>query len=246
MLPRFYAPELDPSSPRVTLPPDEARHLLRVLRLGVGDAVAVFDGRGIEFRAVIETAARDVVTLHLVERMAVPPSPAVQIVVAQAVLKGGSMDDAVRDATMLGAESIEPLLTAHTDVKPALAMRPATLDRWRRIVLASAKQSRRATLPTVHEPRTFDAWMRQPSTEMVLMFVEPAAAIEARPLRDCVNHVVPPRVAVVLGPEGGWAAEELERARAAGCRLVMLGPLTLRAESMAVAAMAALTAIWER
>jgi len=246
MLPRFYAPELDPSSPGVTLPADEARHASRVLRLSVGDAVAVFDGRGTEFRAVIETAARDVVALRLVERTPAPPSPAVRIVVAQAVLKGGSMDDAVRDATMLGAEAIEPLLTAHTDVKPALAMRPATIERWRRIALASTKQSRRATLPPVHEPRTFDAWMRQPSAEMVLMFVEPSAAAEARALRDSVNHVVPPRVAVLLGPEGGWAVDELEAAKAAGCRMVTLGPLTLRAESMAVAALAALTAIWER
>lgn len=246
MLPRFYAPELDPTSPRVTLPADEARHLSRVLRLGVGDAVAVFDGRGIEFRAVVETVARHVVTLHLVERLVVPPSPAVQIVVAQAVLKAGSMDAAVRDATMLGAESIEPLLTQHTDVKPALALRPATLERWRRIVLASAKQSRRVTLPPVHEPRTFDAWLRQPSSEMVLMFVEPSAASEARPLRECLDSVVPPRVAVLLGPEGGWSARELERAWAAGCRLVTLGPRTLRAESMAVAAIAALTVIWER
>ena len=88
--------------------------------------------------------------------------------------------------------------------------------------------------------------MRQPSAEMVLMFVEPSAAAEARALRDSVNHVVPPRVAVLLGPEGGWAVDELEAAKAAGCRMVTLGPLTLRAESMAVAALAALTAIWER
>ena len=246
MLPRFYAPDLDPASPRVTLPADEAHHLSRVLRLASGDEVAVFDGRGNEFHAVVESAARDAVTLRLAARAVVPSSPAVRIAVVQAVLKGGSMDDAVRDATMLGAESIEPLLTAHTDVKPSFATRPATLERWRRIALASAKQSRRATLPLVLEPRSFDAWIQTPSAEMVLMFVEPAAATEAKPLRDLVDHMVPPRAAVLLGPEGGWAAEELERAKLAGCRLVTVGPLTLRAESMAVAAMAALTAIWER
>jgi 16S rRNA (uracil1498-N3)-methyltransferase len=78
---------------------------------------------------------------------------------------------------------------------------------------------------------------------MVLMFVEPSAECEPQRLRDVLDHRVPARVAVMLGPEGGWAAAELESARAAGCLLVTLGPLTLRAESMPVAALAALLAL---
>src|SRR5688572_16178803 len=102
MLPRFYAPDLDPERASVTLPADEARHLTRVLRLGAGAEVSVFDGRGLEFRAVVEVAVRDTVSLRLLEPLPAPASPPVQMIVVQAVLKGSSMDDAVRDATMMG------------------------------------------------------------------------------------------------------------------------------------------------
>src|SRR5918999_3015060 len=97
MLPRFYAPDLDRDAPRVTLPRDEARNLSRVLRLTAGDEATVFDGRGAELRAVVETSVRDVAILRLLAPVTPPPSPPVQIVVVQAVLKGSSMDDAVRD-----------------------------------------------------------------------------------------------------------------------------------------------------
>ena len=244
MLPRFYAPDLDPAATFITLSVEEARHLTRVLRLATGDAVSVFDGRGREFEAVIDTAVRETVTLRIGAPVTVPPAPAVRIIVGQAVLKGDSMDDAIRDATMMGAEAIEPLLTTHIDVKPSFVTRDVTLDRWKRVALASTKQCRRATLPRVEAPRPFADWIQAPSAEMVLMFVEPSASTRVRPLRDVLAHAVPPRAAVLLGPEGGWSAEELELARAAGCLFVTLGSLTLRAESMPVAALSAINAIW--
>src|SRR5688572_8958644 len=206
MLPRFFAPQLDPAASFVTLPADEARHLTRVLRLGAGADVAVFDGRGAEFHAVVDTAVRETVTLKLVARRPVPAAPAVQLVVAQAVLKGSSMDDAIRDATMMGAASIEPLLTAHTDVKPSFVTRDTTVERWRRIALASVKQSRRATLPQVHAPRSFADWIAALPVEMLLIFVEPSAGGEPTPLKGLLDHRVPPVAAVLLGPEGGWSS----------------------------------------
>lgn len=244
MLPRFYVPDLHGELGRVTLPAEEARHLTRVLRLRAGDEVAVFDGRGMEFRAVVETAVRDTASLQLVEPLPVPAGPRVQITVVQAVLKGSSMDDAVRDATMMGASAIEPLLTAHTDVKVSVARRPATVERWRRIALAAAKQSRRASLPEIREPRSFDEWIASPSGEMDLLFVEPAAVCAPGPLRALLAQPIPARAAALLGPEGGWAAEEIDAALRHGCLPVTLGPLTLRAESMPIAALAALGAIW--
>ncbi|HEY0873339.1 MAG TPA: RsmE family RNA methyltransferase, partial [Vicinamibacterales bacterium] len=153
MLPRFYAPDLDPDLALVALSPEEARHLTRVLRLGAGAEVSVFDGRGTEFRAEVEVAVRETVSLRLLERLPAPPSLSVQTVVVQAVLKGSSMDDAIRDATMMGAEAIEPVLTAHTDVKASFVRRPETLERWHRVALAAVKQSRRATLPAIAPPR---------------------------------------------------------------------------------------------
>ena len=243
MLPRFYAPDLDAELASVILPADEARHLTRVLRLGAGAEVAVFDGRGTEYRAVVEAAVRETAALRIVERLPTPPPPAVRVNLVLAVLKGDNMDAAVRDGTMMGAESIQPVLTDHTDVKPSFARRPETLARWRRVAMASVKQCRRATLPVIHEPQNFSAWLASSDSQVRLMFVEPSAAEKRLPLKAALTMPMPATAAVILGPEGGWSREELQAAAAAGCTLVTLGPLTLRADAVPVAAMAALAAL---
>ncbi|MEO6214360.1 MAG: RsmE family RNA methyltransferase [Vicinamibacterales bacterium] len=245
MLPRFFAPHMDADQSTVALPSEEARHLTRVLRLAAGDEVAVFDGRGREFRAVIEVAVRDTASLRLIEPVPPAPAPTVPIVVVQAVLKGSSMDEAVRDATMMGAEAIDPVLTAHSDVKASRARRGDTVERWRRVALAAVKQSRRATLPLISEPRRLEDWFGAPGYEMTLLFVEPSASCGARPLASVLAGRRPARAAVMLGPEGGWTAAEIETALRNRCLPVTLGPLTLRAESMPVAALAALAALWQ-
>src|SRR6185437_4561173 len=138
MLPRFLA-AIDDASGTARLDADEARHLSQVLRLGVGGEVAVFDGAGREFRARVETIARDGAVVRLIEEHESAPEPAVRVTLAQAVLKGEKMDDVVRDATMMGVAAIEPLVSAHTaaHLKPGHAP-----DRWRRIAIASAKIGR--------------------------------------------------------------------------------------------------------
>ena len=244
MLPRFYAPDLDPDLATVMLPAEEARHLTRVLRLGAGAEVSVFDGRGTEFRALIEAAVRETASLRLLDRLPAPPAPAVQTVVVQAVLKGSSMDDAIRDATMMGAEAIEPVLTAHTDVKASFVRRPETVERWRRVALAAVKQSRRATLPAISPPRALSEWLSAPSGAMKLIFVEPTVQTVPLDLKSALEYHVPARAEVLLGPEGGWAQDEVDAAIAIGSVPVRLGALTLRAESMPVAALAALAVIW--
>lgn len=244
MLPRFYAPNLDPELASVMLPPDEARHLTRVLRLGAGAEVSVFDGRGADYRAVVEAAVRETASLRILERLPSAPSPAVRVTVVQAVLKGDSMDAAVRDATMLGAEAIVPVLTAHTDVKPSFARRPETLDRWRRVALASVKQCRRATLPVIHETRELEQWIAAPPSGLRLMCVEPSAEGAARTLSSLRGELRGDTVTVLLGPEGGWSPGEIAAAVAAGCVPVTLGPLTLRADAMAVAALVAVQVSW--
>lgn len=240
MLPRFYAPTLDPAALEVTLPPDEAAHLARVLRLGPGDAVAVFDGRGREFRARVARVERGAVTLALEEAVTPAAEPAVRLALVQAVLKAEAMDDVVRDATMMGVARIDPIVTGHVAVKERVATSDRAVERWRRIAVSSAKQCRRATVPAIAVPRRFDAWLRQPEDEWRLMLVEPTAWKGGSDLETLVGRPRPASAALLVGPEGGWSAEERERAVAAGCIPVSLGSLTLRADAVPVAAVAIL------
>ncbi len=247
-LPRFLAPSLDPASPEVTLPVEEARHLTRVLRLSSGSRVAVFDGKGREFLATVKSASRDRVTLRLEGAVEAVPDPRIPITLVQAILKGGKMDDVVRDATMMGVVEIVPLLSEHISVKPAAIAKGKPEERWTRVAIASAKQCRRATIPAVRPPIDLGSWIsdRRREGSVTLILVEPNVSdSRVQALRQFMHGPQPARACIVAGPEGGWSPGEVEAAIAGGCVPVTLGRLTLRADAVALVALSALTAIWE-
>jgi 16S rRNA (uracil1498-N3)-methyltransferase len=244
VLPRFLVTDLDPASATASVTGGEAHHLSRVLRLGAGDEVIVFDGRGLERRATIERIAGSAVAVRLGEALTPAAERRVPLTLAQAVLKGTSMDEVVRDATMIGAARIVPLVTAHTVARKAAA--PHGAERWRRVALASTKQCRRSRIPEVTEPLAFDAWIARPRDGVGLLLVEPSVTgVEPMLVRGLASRDHPSAATLLVGPEGGWAADEVQAALAGGCVPITLGPLTLRAEAVPLAALAALTVVWD-
>jgi 16S rRNA (uracil1498-N3)-methyltransferase len=233
-LARFYVPDLDPQVGNVSLSSDEAAHLTRVLRLQVGDDISVFDGRGHEFRARVTSASRREVHIEVLEPLVPAPEPRVPITLVQAVLKGDKMDAVVRDATMMGVAAIDPVVSSRT-----IARVPRTdNDRWLRVSVASVKQCRRAVVPVITTPRPFDDWLRSSAHGLRLMLVEPAASSpETCSLHVLENHAAG-SLALIVGPEGGWTVEERATAEQSGCLAITLGGLTLRADAVAVAALA--------
>ena len=241
---RFFAPTLDPGDETVTLPREEAEHLTRVLRPTAGDTVAVFDGRGHEFLARVAATERRDVRLRIISRIEAAAEPAVALTLVQAVLKGEKMDDIVRDAVMLGAAAIHPIVTARTETTVAALRTGARLDRWRRIALASVKQSRRATLPDIRSPLRFEDFLDEPPAAIRLMLVEPGTPAAVEPIGALRKEPPPPDAAVLVGPEGGWAEGECAAARDRGVRLVTLGHRTLRADAVPIAAISVLQFLW--
>lgn len=230
MLPRFFAPALDPGRPDVVLPPEESHHLSRVLRLGPRDRVAVFDGRGHEYRARVADPSRHAARVILEAPIDPAPEPSIPIVLVQAILKADSMDAVVRDATVLGVSTIVPVLTTHIAVSRRGAESGKVVDRWQRVALAAAKQCGRAVLPSVQTPKPFHAWQDGEPAGLRLMLAEPSAQIQSRLIREFLTEARPDHLVVLAGPEGGWASAELDRAVQAGCTPVTLGGMTLRAE----------------
>ena len=245
MIHRFFAPALDPGDETAVLPRQEAEHLVRVLRLGVGDTVSVFDGRGREFLARVATAGSRDVKVELLSRVEPAAEPAVSLTLVPAVLKGDKMDEVVRDAVMLGVAAVQPIVTARTETTIAALVRGARLDRWRRVALAAVKQSRRAVLPEIRGPLGLDAYLGDPPPAERIMLVEPSAATQAEPLSVLRGLPAPGDAALIVGPEGGWTDEEWTRARDHGVRLVSLGARTLRADAVPIAAVSILQFIWE-
>ena len=246
MLTRFHAPAVERTGDVVELPRDEAQHLFRVLRLKVGAAIRVFNGRGAEFDAVVAAVSKDGARVRVGPGRDAVPEARVAVTLAQAVLKGDKMDDVVRDAVMMGVAAIQPLVATRSEAALAALQRGNRQARWQRIAVSSAKQCGRAVVPAVLEPRAFKDLsaslvdMRLPSPG--LMFVEPSASADVMSLGDL--DAAPPREATVLvGPEGGWTVEEIDGGSTT-CRLVTLGARTLRADATAIVALAALFTRW--
>jgi 16S rRNA (uracil1498-N3)-methyltransferase len=241
---RFFAPALHAGDETVVLPRDEAEHLTRVLRLGPGDTVAVFDGRGQEFLAKVVAAERRDARVQVLSRIEPATEAAVPVTLVQAILKADKMDDIVRDAVMLGVAAVQPIITARTEVTVAALVRGGRVDRWKRVALASVKQSRRAVVPDIRGPLTFESWLDEPQPAMVLMLVEPGGSAQADSLSSVREQKVPSDAAIVVGPEGGWTDGEWSAARQRGVRLVTLGHRTLRADAVPVAAVSVLQFLW--
>ena len=236
----------------VDLPRDEAQHLFRVLRLKVGAVVRIFNGRGAEFDAVVATASKDGARIRVERGCQAVAEARVVVTLAQAVLKGDKMDDVVRDAVMMGVAAIQPLVTARTEIALAALERGHRRERWQRIAVSSSKQCGRAVVPAVLEPCTFkDAaealgtQAREATPGSVLpglLCVEPTITADVISMGD-LEGAPPSAMTILVGPEGGWAAEEVV-AGSSACRLVTLGPRTLRADAMALVALTALYTRW--
>jgi 16S rRNA (uracil1498-N3)-methyltransferase len=242
---RFFAPSLDPGDEAVTLPRDEGEHLTRVLRLGVGDTVSVFDGRGHEYLARVMSARRRDVRVQIVSRVDPTAESAVHLTLVQSTLKGERMDEVIRDAVMLGVAAVQPVIAKRSEVTVAALLRGGRVDRWRRVALASAKQSRRAVLPEVRTPLALDTYLLEPRPALTLMMVEPTSGTEVESVRALRREPPPSEAALLVGPEGGWDPAETQAARSHGVRLMSLGPRTLRADAVPVAAISVLQFLWE-
>jgi 16S rRNA (uracil1498-N3)-methyltransferase len=243
---RFHAPDAEREGDVVSLPEDEAQHLTRVLRLKAGASVRVFNGRGSEFDGVVERAGKDAVRVRVGHARDAVSEARVAVTLAQAVLKGDKMDAIIRDAVMMGVAAVQPVVTMRSEVTLLSLRRGHRRERWERIAVSSAKQCGRAVVPAILEPQAFEtvtaslAAMTLPGP--ALMFVEPAVSADAVSLSD-LDGTPPRETTVLIGPEGGWTAEEVE-AGIAVSRLVRIGVRTLRAEVMPLVALAALLTRW--
>ncbi len=232
MLPRFFAPALSAGDGTLVLPPDEARHLAKVLRLRPGDELRVFNGRGFECRAVVAQTAGHRVTVRVIEPAAAAAESPLRLTLAQGVLAGDKMDAVVRDVTALGASVVQPIVTARSETSLARLARTERVARWQRVAVASAKQCGRAVVPAVAEPLGLQEWLRRDTSSLRLILTEPAGdAVAGVPgALGGLQQGEARSVSLLIGPEGGWTAEEAAMAGRAGFVPWTLGGRTLRAD----------------
>jgi len=241
---RFYVPDLPEEGDPAPLPPEEAQHLLRVLRLEKGDQIRVFDGRGREHVARVEALTKSDAVIRVGEAAPAAAETRVALTLAQALLKGDKFDEVVRDATMLGVARIQPLLTARCEVPRARSGDTGRIDRWHRVAVSSAKQCGRAVVPGVMPVASLAEFLVSSGTACTVMLAEPALASAASREAPWLRAQPPGSAALLIGPEGGWADEEHALAERHQVQMLTLGTRTLRAERAALVALTVLTHAW--
>jgi 16S rRNA (uracil1498-N3)-methyltransferase len=229
---------LDPerlTGPIANIEGEAYRYLVKVLRLVAGAAVVVFDGQGTEVDARLAAVGPRSARLDLGERRRVPP-PRVDITLLQAVPKGDRMDLLVQKTTEIGVARITPVLTRRSVARP-----PATRQaRWQTIAREAARQSGRADLPAIAEAAPLERVLADPGGLPAARFILWEGE-KVTPLRRELASG-PAAVALLVGPEGGFEAEEVEYAAARGFVPAGLGPRLLRSETAAIVAVALVAA----
>jgi 16S rRNA (uracil1498-N3)-methyltransferase len=225
-----------------TLGAPQSHHLHGVLRLQPGAAVILFDGAGAEYTGTIVRIGKRGATVAVRERRLVSRESPLAVTLAQAISSGERMDYTIQKAVELGVSAIQPLAASRSIVRLSAERADRRAAHWQAIAVAACEQCGRNRVPSVAPVLPLERWLAQ----------LPAAGDGARrllltPRADArLRDLDRPRNSVILlaGPEGGYTQEEEAAARHGGFAPVNLGPRVLRTETAAVAALAALQALW--
>ena len=236
-LPRIHCDlRLGPGA-QFCLAPEAAQHVSKALRLKAGDALVVFDGRGGEYEAVVTRVDKgdvDVKTgaFHDIER-----DPRLRVGLVQGLPEADKMDWVIQKAVELGVAWIQPVVCDRSVVRLSGERAARREAHWRRVSVAACEQSGRNRVPEVRPTLGFQSWIASPS-ELPRWMLEPSAPVigaRAEP---------PEAFELVVGPEGGLSERERDLAVGRGFEGVSLGPRILRTETAALAALAAINALW--
>lgn len=220
-------------------PADQAHHVAHVLRLGQGDALTVFDGRGLEYPAVIERIAKSTVTVRVSDPAEVSRESPLAVSLAQGISSGERMDYTVQKAVELGVRSIQPLSVERSVVRLSAERAAKRTAHWQAVAVAACEQSGRNHVPQVLPVMSFTSWIATVASDALKLTLSPEAASNLRELSRPEGEVV-----LLVGPEGGLSPREIEVARAAAFMPLRLGPRVLRTETAALAALAAMQVMW--
>jgi len=232
--PRVYVPEAAAPGDELALPAEAARHLVKALRLGPGDAVTVFNGAGGEFAAELTGSAK-APGVRLGMHRAVERESPVSVVLWAALSKGEKLDWVVQKATELGASEIRPVHSARSVRRLDPTKAAKNRERWRRIAAGACEQCGRNRLPAIAEVTDLEAALAEP-VAAGLVLTEDGDPAPGPPAEGPLH--------LLIGPEGGLTEAELTAAEAAGFRRTALGPRTLRTETAALAGLAWVQTRW--
>lgn len=237
---RVYTPQpLEPGR-EIELEEQASHYLGRVLRVGAGQGVVLFNGDGHDYAAEVSRPARAGMTLRVARRLPGLPEPALSIGVAQALTRGERMDQTLQKCTELGAAAFQLLDTERVEVR----LRGDRLDKrmahWRGVIVSACEQCGRSRVPDLSPPVSLEAWLTAAAADLRLL-LDPGA--ERSLAQRAAGLGAGSSVQIAIGPEGGFTEREIARMRDHDVEPARLGPRVLRTETAAPAAVAVLQAL---
>jgi 16S rRNA (uracil1498-N3)-methyltransferase len=238
---RFFLARKNLHADRGIIEGRELEHLQRVLRLGPGDRVTVFDDAGWEHEAVIRSLTRERAEIEILRSYEAGKESPLHITLALGLTKGEKLDLVVEKATELGVQAIIPFASLHAVPKLDAAKIAKRSERWRKIALSAAKQCGRTQVPEILTLRDFAALSQQPAA-LKLLFWEKEERRSLYQVHE--QNPLAPSLLLAVGPEGGFSVTEAEFARTRGFETVHLGRRILRAETAAVTVVSLAQFLW--
>ena len=238
-VPRIYIDQPLRPGREVLLPEQAGEHVARVLRLGRGHALILFNGDGCEYDASLAALAKRAVTAEVTGVREMDRETPLQLTLVQGIARGEKMDWILQKATELGVTRIVPIVTERTEVKLDEERAERRLVHWTSVIAGACEQSGRTRLPIIESPQRLDRWLGALTDSA-------AARLALVPGGDVVLRQLPALESgalLVVGPEGGLSDNDLTMLTQTGFRGLRLGPRILRTETAGIAAMAALQAL---
>jgi 16S rRNA (uracil1498-N3)-methyltransferase len=237
---RFFVPPGAVAGREVALLPELARRLTKVLRLQRGDRVLLADGGGRDYEVELKEVSARAASAFVVGERPSPAEPSLALVLYQSLVRPQRFELVLEKGTEIGVSRFVPLVSGRAQVRAHVG--PQRTERWRRIVTEAAEQCGRGRVPDVDPPVPFEEAVRSatPRRTGAGLRLIPWEGERSEGLRSYLRALEerPATVSLIIGPEGGFADEEVELARRAGCVPVSLGPRILRSETAGIVAAA--------
>ncbi|GAB6138341.1 16S rRNA (uracil(1498)-N(3))-methyltransferase [Halanaerobaculum tunisiense] len=231
----FFVDPADIRGEQVLITGSDVKHITRALRLQAGDEITIADGLENKYLVELIATSNEVVEGQIREELARPVESEIEITLVQGLPKRKKkMDLIVEKCTELGVDKIIPTITKRTVVKLTDDKAKKRQQRWQKVALAAAKQSRRAKVPTVEE--VIDSSVVSSLVADYDLALIPWEDEETRGIKEILQEEEAKKIVIFVGPEGGFSSEEVTKVKEAGMRSVSLGPRILRSETAGITA----------
>lgn len=239
-MPRFFVSREQIDDSTITIKGADVNHIKNVLRLSAGDELSVSDGEGTDYHCTIAAADKQSVILEIMNSWNSFTELPVKLYLFQSVPKSDKMDMIIQKAVELGVYEIIPVYTEYTVVKLTGEKEQKRQKRWQTIAESAAKQAGRGLIPKVSDFMTYEkALSAAKELDRILMPYEKAEGMEAaRSIMDSLGREQ--SIGIFIGPEGGFSAEEVKKAKDAGAEVLSLGRRILRTETAGLAVLSIL------